>query len=77
MVHHVLSPHCRPQGISVFQIAGNPAQVQFFEESGFGGRADQRGDFVTLPDQGFGEMTSDKARRAGDQHLHRGLSYSR
>jgi hypothetical protein len=77
VVDDVLVPYRVGQGGHVVQIARDLPNPKVGEEFGFAGGADQRGDFIPIPNQGFDEMTPDEPRRPGHQRLHTGRSYMR
>src|SRR6185295_8800899 len=77
VVDHVLIPYRVSQGGRVVQVAGDLANPELCEEFGFAGGADQRGDFIPIPNQCFDEVTPDEPRRPGHQRLHTGRSYMR
>jgi hypothetical protein len=75
--NHVLVSHRDGQGGLIVEISRYLPDPESVEEIGFARRADQRGDFVPIPHQGFDEVTPDEPRRPGHQRLHTGRSYMR
>jgi hypothetical protein len=77
MKNHVLIPHGDGQGGLILEVSLYLPDPESIEQIGFARRADQRGDFVSIPHQGFGEVAPDEPRRPGHQRLHTGRSYMR
>jgi hypothetical protein len=73
----VLISHGEGQSGLVVEVSLNLPDAESIEESCFAGRADQRGDFVPVPNQGFDEVAPNEPRRPGHQRLHTGRSYMR
>ena len=72
----LISHGCGESGL-VVEVSLNLPDVESIEKSGFAGRADQRGHFIPVPNQGFDEVAPNEPRRPGHQRLHTGRSYMR